>query len=68
MNWVLAIMKCIAAEKPFAFDFVPFRNALSKLLAKRAGTKLKTLVIDEGFGTQDTYGLENSLWKRLKND
>jgi exonuclease SbcC len=33
------------------------RLALSKLLARRAGTKLKTLVIDEGFGTQDTKGL-----------
>ncbi|MDY0093430.1 MAG: SMC family ATPase [Candidatus Vecturithrix sp.] len=41
----------------FRVDFA-IRIALSKLLAKRAGTKLKTLVIDEGFGTQDTYGLE----------
>jgi exonuclease SbcC len=38
-------------------DFA-IRIALSKLLAKRAGTKLKTLVIDEGFGTQDAHGLE----------
>lgn len=41
----------------FRVDFA-IRIALSKLLAKRAGTKLKTLVIDEGFGTQDAYGLE----------
>lgn len=34
------------------------RIALSKLLAKRAGTKLRTLFIDEGFGTQDSQGLE----------
>lgn len=34
------------------------RIALSKLLAHRAGTRLRTLVIDEGFGTQDTQGLE----------
>lgn len=35
------------------------RIALSKLLAKRAGTKLRFLVIDEGFGSQDKEGLEN---------
>ncbi len=34
------------------------RVALSKLLARRAGTQLETLVIDEGFGTQDTQGRE----------
>ena len=33
------------------------RLALSKILARRAGTKLKTLVIDEGFGTQDAKGI-----------
>lgn len=33
------------------------RVALSKMLARRAGTKLRTLVIDEGFGTQDEEGL-----------
>lgn len=33
------------------------RLALSKLLARRAGTNLKTLVIDEGFGTQDSKGI-----------
>jgi DNA repair protein SbcC/Rad50 len=32
------------------------RIALSKLLARRAGARLQTLVIDEGFGTQDTVG------------
>jgi len=35
------------------------RIALSRLLARRAGTRLQTLVIDEGFGTQDEEGLEN---------
>ena len=41
----------------FRVDF-SIRIALSKLLAKRAGTRLRTLVIDEGFGTQDAQALE----------
>jgi DNA repair protein SbcC/Rad50 len=32
------------------------RIAISKLLARRAGARLQTLVIDEGFGTQDAEG------------
>jgi len=42
----------------FRIDF-SIRIALSKLFARRAGTKLRTLIIDEGFGTQDEEGLEN---------
>jgi exonuclease SbcC len=34
------------------------RVALSKLLARRAGTQLQTLVIDEGFGALDAAGRE----------
>ncbi|MDP8924425.1 MAG: SMC family ATPase, partial [Chloroflexota bacterium] len=34
------------------------RIALSKLLARRAGARLQTLVIDEGFGSQDEEGRE----------
>ena len=34
------------------------RIALSKVLAMRSGTRLHTLFIDEGFGTQDEHGLE----------
>ena len=34
------------------------RIALSRLLAQRAGAKLETLVIDEGFGSQDQEGRE----------
>jgi exonuclease SbcC len=34
------------------------RIALSKLLARRAGAPLPTLIIDEGFGTQDVAGIE----------
>ena len=41
----------------FRINFA-LRIALSKLLARRAGAPLPTLVIDEGFGTQDTTGIE----------
>ncbi|MEE8413791.1 MAG: SbcC/MukB-like Walker B domain-containing protein, partial [Dehalococcoidales bacterium] len=41
----------------FRIDFA-IRIALSKLLARRAGAPLQTLIIDEGFGTQDSAGLE----------
>lgn len=39
----------------FRIDFA-IRIALSKLLARRAGAQLQTLIIDEGFGTQDAQG------------
>jgi exonuclease SbcC len=42
----------------FRVDF-SIRIALSKLLASRTGTRLRTLIIDEGFGTQDTEGLDH---------
>ena len=32
------------------------RLALSEVLAQRAGARLRTLVIDEGFGSQDAEG------------
>ncbi|HEX79004.1 MAG TPA: SMC family ATPase [Dehalococcoidia bacterium] len=41
----------------FRIDFA-IRIALSRLLAKRAGAPLPTLIIDEGFGTQDSTGIE----------
>jgi len=34
------------------------RISLSKLLARRSGAQLQTVVIDEGFGTQDARGRE----------
>ncbi len=34
------------------------RLAMSKLLVRRAGARLETLVVDEGFGTQDPQGRE----------
>ena len=42
----------------FRIDFA-LRIAISKLLARRAGTSLKTLIIDEGFGSQDEEGLSH---------
>ncbi len=41
----------------FRIDFA-IRIALSRLLARRAGAPLPTLIIDEGFGTQDDAGIE----------
>ena len=40
----------------FRVDFA-LRIAISKLLARRAGIALQTLIIDEGFGSQDEDGL-----------
>jgi exonuclease SbcC len=41
----------------FRINFA-IRIALSRLLARRAGARLRTLFIDEGFGTQDAQGRE----------
>jgi exonuclease SbcC len=41
----------------FRINFA-IRIALSRWLARRAGAPLPTLIIDEGFGTQDSTGLE----------
>lgn len=35
------------------------RLALAQLLAERSGVRVRTLVIDEGFGTQDAQGVQN---------
>ena len=35
------------------------RIALAQLLAERSGVRVRTLVIDEGFGTQDEQGVQN---------
>jgi DNA repair protein SbcC/Rad50 len=53
----------------FRINFA-LRIALSKMLARRAGTRLRTLVIDEGFGTQDTQGLERlvEIIKAIQDD
>lgn len=49
----------------FRIDFA-LRIAISKLLARRAGTSLQTLIIDEGFGSQDEEGLSNLMDAILK--
>lgn len=41
----------------FRINFA-LRVALSRLLARRAGAPLQTLILDEGFGTQDPRGRE----------
>lgn len=41
----------------FRINFA-IRLALAKLLAQRAGTALQLLIVDEGFGTQDSHGCE----------
>ncbi|MFP6644105.1 MAG: SMC family ATPase [Candidatus Latescibacterota bacterium] len=53
----------------FRTDFA-LRIALSKVLARRAGTRLRTLIIDEGFGTQDARGLEQltAAIQQISND
>lgn len=35
------------------------RIALAQLLAERSGVRIRTLFIDEGFGTQDAQGVQN---------
>jgi len=40
----------------FRIDFA-LRLAISKFLAKRSGASVQTLIIDEGFGSQDEEGL-----------
>jgi exonuclease SbcC len=53
----------------FRINFA-LRLALSKMLARRAGAPLRTLVIDEGFGTQDNQGLERlvEVIKAIRDD
>jgi len=41
----------------FRINFA-LRVAISKFIANRSGAQLRTLVVDEGFGTQDKDGLD----------
>lgn len=47
-----------SSGEAFRVDFA-LRIALSRLLARRAGAQLRSLFIDEGFGTQDAHGREH---------
>ncbi len=53
----------------FKINFA-LRLALSRLLANRAGAKLQTLIIDEGFGSQDDAGKERliEVIKSIENE
>jgi exonuclease SbcC len=50
-------LECFSGGESFRVHFA-IRIALSKLLARRAGARLQTLIIDEGFGSQDSEGRE----------
>lgn len=47
---------------------IALRVALAQLLARRAGVSIRTLIIDEGFGTQDMEGIDrlSSIMDRLR--
>src|SRR3990172_4866120 len=53
----------------FRIDFA-LRIAISKFIANRSGAQLRTLIIDEGFGTQDKDGLGQFIQaiNTIKND
>ena len=50
-------LEAFSGGEAFRISFA-LRIALSRLLAHRAGHRLETLIIDEGFGTQDAHGRE----------
>jgi len=54
------VYESYSGGEEFRIDFA-LRLALSRLLATRAGFPLRTLIIDEGFGSQDENGLSKLL-------
>ncbi|HEY8477481.1 MAG TPA: SMC family ATPase, partial [Chloroflexota bacterium] len=56
-EWGTRDYSMFSGGEAFRIDFA-IRVALSKLLARRAGARLETLVIDEGFGSLDAVGRE----------
>jgi len=57
MTWATRAYELFSGGEAFRVNFA-LRIALSRLLARRAGARLQTLIIDEGFGTQDGKGRE----------
>ncbi len=56
-EWGPRNYEMFSGGEAFRINFA-IRIALSRLLARRAGAPLPTLIIDEGFGTQDSTGIE----------
>lgn len=56
-DWGTRSYELFSGGEAFRIDLA-LRIALSKLLTRRAGAPLSTLVIDEGFGSQDATGRE----------
>jgi exonuclease SbcC len=56
-EWGTRDYEMYSGGEAFRIDLA-LRIALSKLLARRAGAPLPTLIIDEGFGSQDAGGRE----------
>ena len=50
-------MRPFLAVEAFRINFA-LRIALSQILAERSGVRIRTLGIDEGFGTQDEEGVQ----------
>ena len=55
-NYGTRSYETFSGGEAFRIDFA-LRIAISKFIANRSGAQLRTLIIDEGFGTQDKDGL-----------
>ena len=56
-NGVARPYETFSGGESFRVNFA-LRIAMAQLLAERSGVRVRTLVIDEGFGTQDAQGIE----------
>ena len=55
---VVRAYETYSGGEAFRVNFA-LRIALAQLLAERSGVRIRTLVIDEGFGTQDPEGIQS---------